>query len=41
MVELGILEEMSGKKRDKVYVYRTYLNILEEGAKPFAANRGS
>lgn len=31
MVELGMLEEISGKKRDKIYVYRQYLNILEEG----------
>jgi Fic family protein len=31
MVELGILEEMTGKKRDKIYIYRRYLNILEEG----------
>ena len=31
---LGILEEISGKKRDKIYVYRNYLNILETGAKP-------
>lgn len=31
MTSIGILEEMSGKKRDKVYVYRKYLNILEEG----------
>lgn len=36
MRSLGILEETSGKMRDKVYVYRHYLNILEEGAKPFA-----
>ena len=35
MMQLGILEEMSGKKRDKIYVYRNYLNILEEGAHPF------
>jgi len=35
MVSLGILEEMSGKKRDKIYVYRNYLNILEDGAQPF------
>jgi Fic family protein len=35
MIGLGILEEMSGKKRDKVYVYRNYLNILEDGAFPF------
>lgn len=35
MITLGILEEISGKQRDKVYVYRNYLNILEHGAKPF------
>jgi Fic family protein len=28
---IGILEEISGKKRDRVYVYRQYLDILEEG----------
>ena len=33
--ENGILEEISGKARDKVYVYRNYLNILEQGAEPF------
>ncbi len=32
---IGILEEVSGKKRDKVYVYRKYLDILEDGAEPF------
>ena len=36
MAELGILEEISGKKRDKVYVYRSYLALLEEGAQPFS-----
>jgi Fic family protein len=36
MVRLGILEEISGKKRDKIYVYRNYLNILETGTKPFS-----
>lgn len=35
MVKSGILEEISGKKRDKVYVYRKYLDILESGAEPF------
>jgi len=35
MMALGILEEMSGKKRDKIYVYRNYLSILEDGAHPF------
>lgn len=34
MVKLGILEEKSGKQRDKIYVYRKYLNILDEGAEP-------
>lgn len=34
MEALGIIEEMSGKKRDKVYIYRAYLNLLEEGAEP-------
>ncbi len=32
---IGMLEEISGKKRDKIYVYRNYLEILEEGAEPF------
>ena len=31
MVEVGILKEISGKKRDRIYVYRKYLDILEEG----------
>lgn len=35
MVDLGILDEMTGKERDKIYVYRKYLNILEMGAQPF------
>jgi Fic family protein len=30
MTSIGILEEVSGKKRDKVYVYRKYLEILED-----------
>lgn len=36
MVSIGVLIEASGKKRDKVYVYRKYLDILEEGAAPFS-----
>ena len=32
MVKLGILEEISGKQRDKIYLYRKYLDLLEEGA---------
>ena len=36
---IGVLEEVSGKKRDKVYIYRQYLNILEDGAEPFSIER--
>ncbi len=36
MTTMGILVETSGKKRDKVYVYRRYLEILEEGTNPFS-----
>lgn len=32
---IGVLEEVSGKKRDKVYIYRQYLDILEAGTKPY------
>jgi DNA-binding Lrp family transcriptional regulator len=31
---LGILEEVTGRRRDKKYVYREYVNILNEGAEP-------
>lgn len=34
MVSLGILEEVTAMKRDKIYVYKRYLSILEEGAEP-------
>jgi Fic family protein len=34
MVSIGVLVEVSGKKRDKLYVYRKYFDILEDGAKP-------
>ncbi len=34
LVALGILEEISGKKRDRIYVYRKYLRLLEKGAEP-------
>lgn len=35
MVDLGILEEITGQKRDKIYVYKKYMDILEQGAEPF------
>jgi Fic family protein len=31
---LDIVQEVSGKKRDRVYVYREYLELLEKDAKP-------
>lgn len=34
MKDLGILKETSGKKRDKIYVYQRYLDILEDGTQP-------
>jgi len=27
----GILEETSGRKRDRLYCYRNYLELLKEG----------
>jgi Fic family protein len=34
MLTLVILQETSGKRRDRVYVYRAYLEMLEAGAEP-------
>ncbi|MBA3812923.1 MAG: Fic family protein [Alphaproteobacteria bacterium] len=35
LLNLGIVKEISGQKRDKVYVYKKYLTLLEEGTEPF------
>lgn len=35
MMDLAIVEEITGKKRDKIYIYRRYLTLLEEGTEPF------
>ncbi len=32
--EIGIVREITGKARDRIYVYKEYLDILEEGAQP-------
>ena len=37
---LGIVVEVTAKQRDKVYVYRNYLDILEQGAEPTSHLRG-
>ncbi len=34
LVDLNILEEITGKERDKTYIYRKYLDLLEEGTEP-------
>jgi len=32
--QLNIVQEITGKRRDRTYVYRKYLDILEKGAEP-------
>lgn len=34
MVELGILVEVTGRRRDRVFVYKRYLDLLAEGTEP-------
>lgn len=34
-VDLGILKEVTGKKRDRRYSYWEYLECLSEGTTPF------
>jgi len=34
MIKLGILEETTGRERHRLFVYRRYLNILNEGTEP-------
>ncbi|NLF30255.1 MAG: Fic family protein [Planctomycetes bacterium] len=35
METLGIVREITGKQRDRIYVYDPYLKILDEGTQPF------
>lgn len=32
--EIGVVREIPGKARDRIYVYKEYLDILEEGGQP-------
>jgi len=32
--EIGVVREITGKARDRIYVYKEYLDILEEGTEP-------
>jgi len=34
LVELGIARELTGKRRDRLFVYDHYLNVLAEGTEP-------
>ena len=34
LVELGIARELTGKRRNRLFVYDGYLGILNEGAEP-------
>lgn len=36
LVKLGIVKEITGKTRNKVYAYQKYLDILSEGAGPIS-----
>lgn len=38
--ELGIVREITGKERYRVYTYQDYLNILDEGTEPLPDGRG-
>jgi Fic family protein len=40
LVALGIIEESSGKRRNKVYTHQKYLVILEDGANPDVRQTG-
>ncbi|MFP5231068.1 MAG: Fic family protein [Acidobacteriota bacterium] len=34
MIDLGVLEEITGRERHRLFVYRRYLEILNEGTEP-------
>ncbi len=34
LAELGIVREITGFKRNRIYVYYRYLDVLNEGAEP-------
>jgi Fic family protein len=36
MRKLGLLREITGKRRRRLFVYDAYLNILNEGTEPLA-----
>ncbi len=34
LVDLGILQEVTGKRRDRLFAYRSYIDILAQGTEP-------
>lgn len=34
LIELGLVQEITGKRRNRVFAYQQYLNILSEGTEP-------
>jgi len=34
LAKLGIVGEVSGKKRDRMFAYQAYLDILKQGTEP-------
>jgi hypothetical protein len=34
LVEIGILKEMTGKSRNRIFAYEAYLEILAAGTEP-------
>lgn len=38
LARLGIVQEVSGRRRGRVYAYRAYLDILNEGTAPLATS---
>jgi len=36
LIQSGVLQEVSGRRRDRVYAYRAYLDVLAEDTGPLA-----
>lgn len=34
LVEIGVLKEMTGKTRNRIFAYQAYLDILSVGTEP-------
>jgi Fic family protein len=39
LVRLGVVEEITGKRRDRLFTYSRYFNIVSEGTEPLAATK--